>query len=196
MTIDQLLQEPGQEDKVQNLSTTSFQFKRDLWDFFSENFSHCHAVEFGTHKGQTTRIMAFLFDQVYTINRPVDDVFVEAKILNRDRDNINYIGFNLYGSGKLVIPNEVSMVFIDANHEYDNVMQDIERALGFRLSSEAFLVFDDYGSSAGVKIAVTDFVDEGKLQIVRTIGHGPAHSFGGRPERILQDFEGVICKVV
>ena len=53
--IDKLLEEIG-EDKHQNMTTTSFKFKRDVWEFF-QNFQDKIAVEFGTHKGQTTKVL-------------------------------------------------------------------------------------------------------------------------------------------
>ncbi len=68
--IDQLLEEI-QEDKKDNLSTTSFKFKEYLWEFFNkEEFTGKYCCEFGTHKGQTTRILSHLFNEVYTINLP------------------------------------------------------------------------------------------------------------------------------
>ena len=47
-TIDQLLTEIS-EDKYQNLSTTSYTFKRDMWNFFTDCKDKI-CVEFGTHK--------------------------------------------------------------------------------------------------------------------------------------------------
>ena len=57
--IDQLLKEIG-EDKIQNMTTTSLKFKRDVWEFF-QGFQDKVAVEFGTHKGQTTKILSHFF---------------------------------------------------------------------------------------------------------------------------------------
>ena len=89
--IDQLLKEIG-EDKHQNMTTTSFKFKRDVWEFF-QHFQDKIAVEFGTHKGQTTKVLSHLFKKVYTVNR-LDNK--EAKTLNKDIKNIEYIdNFNL-----------------------------------------------------------------------------------------------------
>jgi len=44
-TIEEVLKEIG-EDKNQNLSTTSFKFKSDVWNFF-QGFEDKIAVEFG-----------------------------------------------------------------------------------------------------------------------------------------------------
>ena len=66
-SVNEILEKIG-EDKFQNLSTTSLKFKRDVWDFF-QNFKDKNALELGTHKGQTSRLMSYLFKQVYTVNR-------------------------------------------------------------------------------------------------------------------------------
>ncbi len=94
-TIEEILSEI-REDKKDNLSTTSFKFKTDLWNFFRDiphsNAMNC--VEFGTHKGQTTRLLSFLFKKVYSINLP--NHFAEAQQLNKDRDNVQFCPFDLY----------------------------------------------------------------------------------------------------
>ena len=89
-TIEELLSEI-KEDKIDNLSTTSFQLKKDLWEFF-QNCQDKIAVEFGTHKGQTTRILSHLFKKVYTVNCNDN---LDAKALNSDRNNIVYLNFDL-----------------------------------------------------------------------------------------------------
>lgn len=192
MTIQQLLSEPGQQDKHENLSTTSFKFKTDLWNFF-QGFEDKVCVEFGTHKGQTTKILSYLFHTVYTVNLPGH--LDEAMMFNSDRRNIGYIGVDLYSNAQLGINDTVSVFFIDANHEYNCVLQDFDRVKEENTDKDCYVVFDDYGSDYGVNIAVKDLVEDGELEIIHYIGHERGHSFGGTPERILKDWEGVICKV-
>jgi hypothetical protein len=84
---------------------------------------------------------------------------------------------------------------VDANHEYNYVLQDIETIRNLNLGDEVFIVFDDYGGQIGVNIAVNDLVEDGTLDVISTIGHKPGHSFGGTPERILKDWEGIICRL-
>ena len=84
--IEHLLKEI-KEDKKDNLTTTSFQFKRDLWDYFKDEFKDKVAVEFGTHKGQTTKILSYLFKKVYTINNQDNK---KAKELNKDNQLTNH----------------------------------------------------------------------------------------------------------
>lgn len=196
-TIDELLLEI-KEDKVDNLSTTSFQFKRDLWHFFTD-FKDKVCVEFGTHKGQTTRILSFLFKKVYTINNNENEV---AKELNRDRDNIVYLNFNLYENYTLGISEPVDVFLVDAGHAYEQVIMDINRIFSMLCSEECYIIFDDYGCNVhadSVKRAVDAAIQNGYISIIKKIGHAAGYNFGngnkGGPDRILEDYEGLITKI-
>ena len=192
--IEQLLKEI-KEDKCDNLSTTSFEFKRGLWDYF-QRFDTKVAVEFGTHKGQTTRILSFLFDKVYTVNRNDN---ASSKELNMDRTNIIHIdNFNLYSHDILPIEEPVSMFLIDAGHSYDEVISDINRACSMICDKNCYIVFDDYGMiqyEFEVKRAVDEALNINALTLNKGVGHQPGHNFGGAPPRILQNHEGLITKV-
>jgi hypothetical protein len=196
-TIDELLIEI-KEDKTDNLSTTSFQFKRDLWDFFAD-FKDKSVVEFGTHKGQTTRILSFLFKQVYTIN--INDNKT-AKELNKDRSNITYINFDLYSIDQLPIEDNISAFLIDAGHEYFQVVADINRATSMYCADDCYIIFDDYGCDVhknSVKVAVDEAIEKNIVSVIKGIGHTAGFNFGTGSkkgtDRILEDFEGLITKI-
>lgn len=214
--IEQLLKEVG-EDKCDNLSTTSLKFKRDLWKFFLELpyggpswradnkvpfkgfIGDKVAVEFGTHKGQTTRILAHLFDKVYTINQNDN---VAAKEFNKDLNNIVYIDhFDLYSGEALygIVKEPVFAVLIDAGHTCKQVIEDVNRCFSdLNLEETCYLIFDDYGLEQykeEVKAAVNQGIEVGAFKIAARIGHEAGHNFGGDPPRVLSDSEGVICKV-
>lgn len=190
--IDVILKEI-KEDKKDNPTTTSFKFKRDFWNFFLDK-SKKVCVEFGTHKGQTTKIMSYLFDKVYTVN--INDNKT-ARALNEDRQNITYISnFDLYSSNLLPIEDKIDVVLIDANHEYNSVLMDIDRITKMNTSEECFIVFDDYGLDkfkSKVRKAVLDAIDNNVLEVVQYIGHEPAHNF---VHDTLTDYEGVITRLV
>lgn len=196
-TINDILAEIG-EDKTQNLSTTSFQFKKDIWD----NFQNCQdkiAVEFGTHKGQTTRVLSYLFKKVYTINNNNNLV---AKEFNKDRDNIIYLNFDLYSKNIIPIQDKIDVFLIDAGHEYDNVIADINRATSMNCDEKCYIIFDDYGAnchSKTVKPAVDKALNAGVLSLIKGIGHQKGYNFGnggkGGEDRILEDYEGLITKI-
>jgi hypothetical protein len=197
-SIIEVLNEIG-EDKTQNLSTTSFKFKSDVWEFF-QGFDDKVAVEFGTHKGQTSRVLSYLFSKVHTVNYQDN---AEAMRLNSDRTNINYISnFNLYTNEVLPIDDMVSMFFVDGGHKYEELVYDINRITRMNCDTECYLLFDDYGSTInpGIKEAVTLAVNSNVLEIVKFIGHESGYNFGnaikGGPDRILVDYEGVITKII
>lgn len=191
-TIEEILIEVG-EDKHQNLSTTSFKFKTDLWNYF-QGFEDKTAIEFGTHKGQTTRVMSFLFKKVHTINNNDNE---PSKALNADRTNIVHHNFNLYSQNKLIIGDVIDVALIDAGHAYGQVIADVERLASMNRADECLVVFDDYGAIAPVRNAVNDLVSQGILSIVEYIGHESGHNFGnavkGGPDRVLSAHEGVIA---
>lgn len=198
MTIQQILSDIG-EDKNQNLSTTSYKFKQDVWEFF-QGFEDRVAVELGTNKGQTTKLLSYLFKKVYTVN--INDNR-DAMQLNLNIDNIEYINFfDLYSPRILPIHEPVSMFFLDAGHQYNELINDINRVTSMQCDTDCYLLFDDYGSSInpGIKQAVDQAVDNNILQIIKFIGHEPGYNFGnaikGGPDRILAGREGVITKII
>ena len=203
--IDQLLKEIG-EDKTQNMTTTSLKFKRDVWEFF-QGFEEKIAVEFGTHKGQTTKILSHLFKKVYTVNNQDN---AEAKRLNEDIQNIEYISnFDLYldklpewttSKALPIAPGDTVDVFlIDAGHKYYHVISDINRVTSMNCAKECYIIFDDYGlqrHSPHVKRAVDQAINQNILSRVKGIGHPKGHSFKEKdPTYTLIESEGLITKV-
>lgn len=192
--IDQLLEEIG-EDKTQNMTTTSLKFKRDVWEFF-QGFKDKIAVEFGTHKGQTTKILSHLFKKVYTVNNQDN---AEAKRLNEDIQNIEYISnFDLYLDNPLPITN-IDVFLIDAGHKYTHVISDINRAVSMECNKECYIIFDDYGlkcHSEHVKRAVDQAINQNILTKVKGIGHSKGYSFKqGDSNYTLESSEGLITKI-
>lgn len=201
--IDQLLEEIG-EDKTQNMTTTSLKFKRDVWEFF-QGFEDKIAVEFGTHKGQTTKILSHLFKKVYTVNNQDN---AEAKKLNENIQNIEYISnFDLYldrlpewtTSRALPINDTIDVFLIDAGHKYYHVISDINRVTSMNCSKECYIIFDDYGlkcHSEHVKRAVDQAINQNILTKVKGIGHSKGYSFKQEdPEYTLEASEGLITKI-
>lgn len=196
--IQDILIEIG-EDKHQNLSTTSFKFKTDVWNFF-QGYTDKVAVEFGTNKGQTSRLLSYLFKHVYTVN--INDN-AEAISLNKDIGNITYISnFDLYNGRKLEISDTISLFFLDAGHRFEELVADINRVTSMNCEKDCYILFDDYGSSTniGIKQVIDLAVDSNILEIVKFIGHDKDHNFGnaikGGPDRVLIGPEGVITKIV
>lgn len=197
-TIEQLLTEIG-VDKTEDINTTSLKFKQDLWEYFQDCQDKV-AVEFGTHKGQTTRILSFLFKKVYTINNNDNEI---AKDFNSDRNNISYLNFDLYSNRELPIDETIDMFLIDAGHKYYHVMHDVKLATSANCSENCYIVFDDYGCNVHrdeVKRAVDEIISQNIVKVEKGIGHGVGKNFGSRnpggQDRILEDHEGLITKII
>lgn len=192
--INKLLQQIG-EDKHTNPTTTSDKFKKDLYEFCIETGLGGVAVEYGTHKGSTTRILAHVFDRVYTCNLPGH--FKDAQRLNEDLDNIAYVGIDLYNSDVYVpiTDDQIDLFFIDAVHSHEAVLTDFTRSTNMKYLNPCYFVFDDTGLYPEVLRAVNDLVWMGKLEIVKEIGHPQGYDFGSG--RILKHgAEGLICKLL
>ena len=184
-------------DKNQWLATTSHKFKRDIWDFCQDPmFKEMEVIELGTSNGDSTHILSYLFNRVYTIN---NNESVYAKQFNKDLDNISYYNFNLYESEWLVKKGDV--FFIDADHSYEGVYLDIKNSLRLKpnILEKKILIFDDYGINKyehTVKRAVNEFINNKTLEVLGYIGHPPGYSFDGSLERTLTDYEGIICQEI
>lgn len=191
--IEQLLRDVVREDKKDNPGTTSFQFKRDLWNFF-QGFEDKVCVEFGTHKGQTTHILSHLFKKVYTVNQNDN---ASSKELNKDVKNIVHIdNFDLYSQNPLPIKEPIDVFLIDAGHEYQHIVMDINRASNMLRNRESFIIFDDYGLARwenSVHIVVNKAKEMGFFEVVKEIGHKKGHVFG-EGNRFLKHSEGIIGK--
>ncbi len=192
MTIQEILKD-CLEEKYDNPSTTSIKFKQDLYDFFNgPEFKSVAAIEFGTHKGQTTRVLSYLFDHVYTINLPNN--FDTARVNNSDRNNITYIGLNLNSEPQPIpeINHPLTVVFIDAIHTTKNVLMDIDRCMIHPTTDVMYFIFDDFGATPEVNAAVATFLDKNGTSIVKYIGHPPMTKI--TKTIILNTWEGVIIK--
>lgn len=184
------------EDKHTNPTTTSDQFKIDLYTFCIENDVK-YSVELGTHKGQTSRILSFCCNEVHTINIS-ENSLIEAKKLNSDRSNIIYYAYDLYANAvnlhKLPIGidyDRIDLMLIDAGHGYANVIDDVYKVN--IVSKGIYLCFDDYGLIEDVNRAVNDLISIRYMTPISNIGMPMGYDF--KNGRILKyASEGIICK--
>jgi len=209
-------------DKVEWKETTSIKFKEDLVEFFGKDFSNKDILEVGCHVGHTSRILSYLFKKVYAmnINGPLfgDRTLWEVNNLISENDwykhystnikttlgkkfeNVDYLEMDSYNpkGWPIDLLKDVSVVFIDAIHQYDAVLRDIENAI--KLNAE-YLVFDDYGVpwyQMDVKAAVDNKITDGTLEVVKQIGREPGTevAFNVQTGIVLSnDWEGLICKI-
>jgi len=183
----------GIPDKRQDKNTTSLKFKKDLIEFFGEDYKDKICLEIGTSKGYSTRLLSFLFKKVITceIN---PDLITFAKNINKDRENIEFLQKDVYGTRWDF--EDIDVVFIDCDHEINAVLRDIQNAISLcKPSQELLIVFDDYGLDnpwEGVKDAISRYEDNPYFEIIKEIGEPKGSDCN--PRANLLEVEGVICR--
>jgi tRNA A58 N-methylase Trm61 len=150
-----------------------------------------NVLEVGSSLGASTHILSHLFREVTAL----DNLAIrheKSKELNKNRDNIIYKVMDVY-SQQWDFEN-MDVVFIDCVHDYQHVKQDINNSIiNF---DNPILVFDDYGLFPEIKKAVDEYIEEGKLKLIKKIGHYPGNVFPKTQYKILKDREGLICSVI
>ena len=211
-------------DKIEWKETTSLKLKTDLIEFFGEDFKDKDILEVGCHVGHTSRVLSYLFKKVYAmnINGPlfgdrtlweVNDLIFENHIykqysvnvkttFEKKFYNIDYLEMDSYNpkGWPIELLSDVSVVFIDAIHQYDAVLSDIRNGITLGPNVK-YLVFDDYGLpwyQMDVKAAVDSKINDGTLEVVKKIGREPGSevAFNLQTGPVLSiDWEGLICKI-
>lgn len=183
-------------DKTEDKNTTSHLFKHDLIDFFSRPETRIRScLEIGTNHGWTTKILAQLFNTVTTIDFFENNI-ENAKKNNKDVSNITYIVGDAYNdfTYETIKDQKFNAVFIDCVHEYDYVIEDINRALTFKHDDEPiYLIFDDYGhpESLGVNKAINEAIRNG-LTIETYLGQDTGYQYNSASTLI--NHEGIILR--
>jgi hypothetical protein len=178
-------------DKRFDKNTTSHKFKRDLIEFFQgKDLLYC--IEVGTNVGYSTRLLSMLFNRVTTIDNDIHKIR-QAIEFNSDRTNIEFLVGDVYTSD-WGIESPADVIFIDAIHTYEHVLQDISNAINYSYPG-AYMVFDDYGlpTLSGVKQAIDEMIDNKTLTFITHVGEHKGDS--PRPGIPLVDREGIITMI-
>lgn len=179
-------------DKREDKNTTSLKFKEDIIEFFDKmDCSNFRCIEVGTNRGYTTRVLSSLFKEIITMEYS-EEMVKYAMNVNKDRTNIEYLHGDVYGSD-WGLDGKYDVAFIDCDHSYKNVKQDIANCLKYGVK---YIIFDDYGLPEDrpcVKVAVDEFITEStplnKTFVGEPKGNEPRI---GKP---LVDWEGVILEI-
>ena len=129
-----------------------------------------------------------MFKQVIAVDN-LAERHIKSQNLNKDRNNITYKVMDVYKEKWNF--NNVGVVLIDCFHDYKHVKKDINNAL--QLGKNIIFLFDDYGLFPEVKRAIDEFIMEGKLKLIKKIGHYKGAIYPKTQNKILKDREGIIC---
>lgn len=170
--------------------TCSDEFRNDIHDFFSDK-SSLKIAEIGSHKGYTTKFLSSCFSHVYAVDNNV--VWTNFnKEYNKDSTNISYVNLDIYKNSFDVLPDDIEVVFIDADHSYDGCKSDIVNSIK-RFKNLQYVIFDDYGVWPGVRQIVNQLLTNGVFVFERFIGINHVPSSNNRIIKYTN--EGVICKL-
>jgi len=200
MSINEILKKENIPDKPDFFATTSYKFKEDLYNYFAgDYFKSKKVLELGTSKGYTAKLLSYLFAEVHTVNKKHDS----DTTTYLDSSNIHLHTFDLYSyKAKQAYSNipAVDVYVIDALHSKWGVTYDLVNCLQQNpTSSERYIVFDDYGTYPEVKEAIDEAIQSKVIKVQKYIGHSKGWSYGPvgvDTERILKDWEGLICQIV
>jgi|DEB0MinimDraft_4_1074332.scaffolds.fasta_scaffold16499_2 hypothetical protein len=195
MSLEEIIKKHNIPNKTEFFATTSYKFKSDILDYFSSSIDKVF-IEFGTSRGYTSAFASELFKTVHTVNNNID--FKAQNYLNKI-DNVNQHWFDLYNTSFDFVLNNLGKgdVFLsDAQHTTNAVI--IDTKLAKHLSNDnSYIVYDDYGLYRGIREAVEILVEDKVIEIIKFIGEEKGWQFDpSSRQRVLQDREGVICKIL
>ncbi len=130
-------------------------------------------LEIGAYKGKSSNFLAragknqiYIIDTFTNIDMSEGPKNTYEDFLRNTKKVQNcfkvIIGNSADSSTIAAIPNDVSLIFLDADHNYESVKKDIDNYQG-KLITGGFFIFHDYGNPTGVKLAVDEKIAQGKL---------------------------------
>ena len=169
--------------------TCSSKMRYDIYNFFKDK-SEFKIAEIGSHKGYSTKILSKIFSKVYAVDNSIEWTEFN-KNLNKDVTNIDYVMLDIYKDSWNILPDDIEVSFIDANHSYECCKSDIFNSIK-QFKNLQYIIFDDYGVWSGVKQIIDELIDCKIIQFERFIGLNNVPGPNGIVENIN---EGVICSV-
>ena len=169
--------------------TCSSKMRRDISDFFVSK-NHFKIAEIGSHKGYSTKVLSKIFSKVYAVDNSIEWTNFN-KNFNKDSTNIEYVMLDIYKDNWEIIPEDIEVSFIDADHSYNGCKSDIINSIK-RFKNLKFIIFDDYGVWSGVKQIIDELILKKTLIFEKFIGLNDVPGPNGIVKNIN---EGIICSI-
>jgi len=173
-------------------TTTSMKFKADIIDFFRDGYGDKVMVEIGTSLGHGTKVLSGLFKKVITVDNSPEKLNY-AKDYLKSVDNVEFKMMDVYNENWDFQEN-ADVVFIDCVHTYQHLKSDIDNSLN--TFDKPILMFDDYGLFPDLKKLIDEYIEAGKLKLLKKIGQHTGKIYPKTQNKILKDREGIICQGV
>jgi len=171
--------------------TCSEKMRYDIYDFFKDK-THFKIAEIGSHKGYSTRVLSKIFSKVYAVDNSIEWTNF-SKEFNKDIPNIEYVMLNIYTDSWDILPDDIEVTFIDADHSYQGCKSDIMNSIN-RLKNLQYIILDDYGVWDGVKQIVDELIENKTFKFERFIG---ITDVPGPNNIVFKNVnEGIICSIV
>jgi hypothetical protein len=171
--------------------TCSEKMRYDIYDFFKDK-THFKIAEIGSHKGYSTKILSKIFSKVYAVDNSIEWTNF-SKEFNKDIPNIEYVMLNIYTDSWDILPDDIEVTFIDADHSYQGCKSDIMNSIN-RLKNLQYIILDDYGVWNGVKQIVDELIENKTFKFERFIG---ITDVPGPNNIVVKNVnEGIICSIV
>jgi hypothetical protein len=171
--------------------TCSEKMRYDIYDFFKDK-TDFKIAEIGSHKGYSTRVLSKIFSKVYAVDNSIEWTNF-SKDFNKDITNIEYVMLNIYSDSWDIIPDDIEVTFIDADHSYGGCKSDIMNSLN-RFKNLQYIILDDYGVWNGVKQIVDELIENKTFKFERFIG---ITDVPGPNDVVFKNVnEGIICSIV
>jgi len=169
--------------------TCSCKMRIDILEFFISKQNY-KIAEIGSHKGYSTKVLSNIFSKVYAVDNNIEWTNFN-KNFNKDSTNIEYIMLDIYKDSWDILPDDIEISFIDADHSYNGCKSDIFNSIK-RFKNLKYFIFDDYGVWSGVKEIIDELIENKTLNFERFIGITDVPG----PNGIVQNVnEGIICSV-
>jgi len=172
-----------------DLWTCSSKMRYDIYDFFKDK-SEFKIAEIGSHKGYSTKVLSKIFSKVYAVDNSIEWTNFN-KNFNKDSTNVEYVMLDIYKNSWGILPDDIEVSFIDADHSYNGCKSDIMNSIK-RFKNLQYIIFDDYGVWNGVKQIVDELIDNKTLNFERFIG---INDILGPDGIVKNTYEGIICSI-